>query len=35
MVLFNDVGRFERKLERWREGDVTEQSTIGAAEQAI
>jgi hypothetical protein len=32
MVLFKYVGRFERKLEAWYEGDVTEQSMMGAAE---
>lgn len=28
MVLFHYVGYFWRKLERWREGDVTEQHTM-------
>ncbi len=28
MVLFKYVGRFDRRLERWREGDVTEQHTM-------
>jgi hypothetical protein len=32
MVLFKDVGRLEYKLEEWREGNVTEQHMMGAAE---